>query len=81
MTTFVDGGSTGGIHFGGFRKLVLEASRAQVFAMINLCAVGQLTHGQGTEYNEFDLPDMALPGQFQSMPSFCRNARHTGTPL
>lgn len=55
VTTFIDGGSTGSLNFLAFRKFVVEKVRSNLFALLNVSAIGQATDGiKGLEVSEFD---------------------------
>lgn len=44
-TTFVDGGSTGSLNFLAFREYVIKPSKSNIFAFLNISAIGQGTDG------------------------------------
>lgn len=55
VTTFVDGGSAGSLHFMAFRKFVQERVRSNLYALLNVSAVGQMMDGiAGIEISEYD---------------------------
>ncbi len=45
VTTFVDGGSAGSLHFMGFRRFVIDRVRSNLYALLNVSAVGQTVDG------------------------------------
>jgi dihydroorotase len=45
VTTFVDGGSSGSLHFMAFRKFVIERVRSSLYALLNVSAMGQMLDG------------------------------------
>lgn len=45
VTTFVDGGSSGSLHFMAFRKFVIERVRSHLYALLNVSAMGQMLDG------------------------------------
>jgi len=45
VTTFVDGGSAGSLHFMAFRRFVMEHVRSNLYALLNVSAVGQTVDG------------------------------------
>jgi dihydroorotase len=45
VTTFVDGGSSGSLHFMAFRKFVQERVRSNLYALLNVSAMGQMLDG------------------------------------
>ncbi len=54
-TTFVDGGSAGSLNFLAFREYVIRPSKSNIFAFLNISAVGQGTDGiQGLHFYEND---------------------------
>ena len=54
-TTFVDGGSTGSLGFMAFREYVIKPAKSNIFAFLNISAVGQTTDGiQGLHFHEND---------------------------
>ena len=58
VTTWLDVGSAGGYNFPGFRRYVVEANRAQVYALLNISSIG-LT-AQTYELANPDYADVAL---------------------
>lgn len=57
VTTFVDGGSSGALNFMAFRRYVMERVRSNLYALLNVSAVGQVVDGiQGLEAGENDDP-------------------------
>ncbi len=44
-TTFVDGGSSGSLNFLAFREYVIKPSSVNIFAFLNVSAIGQATDG------------------------------------
>lgn len=55
VTTFVDAGTTGALNFLAFRHYVVERVRSNLFALLNVSALGQVTHGlRGLEVLEND---------------------------
>jgi dihydroorotase len=54
-TTFVDGGSSGALNFLAFREYVIRPSKSDIFAFLNVSAIGQGTDGiQGLHFSEND---------------------------
>ena len=54
-TTFVDGGSSGALNFLAFREYVIRPSKSDIFAFLNVSAIGQGTDGiQGLHFYEND---------------------------
>jgi len=45
VTTFVDGGSAGSLHFMAFRRFVIDHIRSNLYALLNVSAVGQTVDG------------------------------------
>ena len=45
VTTFVDGGSAGSLHFMAFRRFVIDHVRSNLYALLNVSAVGQTVDG------------------------------------
>lgn len=45
VTTFVDAGSAGSLHFMAFRKFVQERVRSHLYALLNVSAMGQMLDG------------------------------------
>jgi dihydroorotase len=45
VTTFVDAGSSGSLHFMAFRKFVQERVRSNLYALLNVSAMGQMLDG------------------------------------
>ena len=45
VTTFVDGGSSGSLHFMAFRRFVMERVRSHLYALLNVSAIGQMMDG------------------------------------
>ena len=45
VTTFVDGGSSGSLQFMAFRKFVIERVRSNLYALLNVSAIGQMMDG------------------------------------
>lgn len=58
VTTWLDVGSAGSYSFPGFRRYVAEASRAKVFALLNLSAIGLIA--PSWEFANLDYCDVAL---------------------
>ncbi|MHB1134137.1 MAG: amidohydrolase family protein [Chloroflexota bacterium] len=57
VTTFVDAGTTGALHFLAFRHYVIDRARSNIFALLNVSAVGQTLDGiRGLEVFENDDP-------------------------
>ncbi len=57
VTTFVDGGSSGSLHFMAFRKFVMERVRSNLYALLNVSAMGQMLDGlKGVDVWEGDDP-------------------------
>lgn len=55
VTTFVDGGSAGSLNFMAFRRFVIEKARSNLYALLNVSAVGQSVDGlKGVEAWETD---------------------------
>jgi dihydroorotase len=64
VTTFVDAGSTGSLNFPGFRHYVVDRLRSNMFATLNVSAIGQATLGiEGLTVGEYDDP------RFMHLPS------------
>jgi dihydroorotase len=62
VTTFVDGGSSGALHFMAFRKCVQERVQSHLYALLNASAMGQMLDGlksvdvwEGEDPRFFDL--------------------------
>jgi dihydroorotase len=54
-TTFVDGGSSGALNFLAFREYVIKPAKSNIFAFLNISAIGQGTDGiQGLHFYEND---------------------------
>jgi dihydroorotase len=54
-TTFVDAGSSGALNFLAFREYVIRPSKSNIFAFLNVSAIGQGTDGiQGVHFYEND---------------------------
>jgi dihydroorotase len=45
VTTFVDGGSAGSLHFMAFRRFVMDHVRSNLYALLNVSAIGQTVDG------------------------------------
>jgi dihydroorotase len=45
VTTFVDGGSAGSLHFMAFRRFVIDDVRSNLYALLNVSATGQTVDG------------------------------------
>ncbi|MGH2531792.1 MAG: amidohydrolase/deacetylase family metallohydrolase [Thermomicrobiales bacterium] len=58
VTTWLDVGSAGAYSFPGFRRYVAEASRAKVYALLNLSAIGLIA--PSWEFANLDYCDVAL---------------------
>lgn len=58
VTTWLDVGSAGAYSFPGFRRYVKEASRARVFCLLNLSAIGLIA--PTWEFNNLDYCDVDL---------------------
>ncbi|MCZ4351237.1 amidohydrolase family protein [Roseovarius aestuarii] len=59
VTTFVDAGSVGGLHFQAFRKFVIDQTPLHLFAYLNISAIGQTTSGiRGLDVHDFDRPNL-----------------------
>jgi dihydroorotase len=55
VTTFVDGGSSGSLNFMAFRRFVVERVRSNLYALLNVSAIGQTVDGiQGVDVGEYD---------------------------
>jgi dihydroorotase len=55
VTTFVDGGSSGSLNFMAFRTFVIERVRSNLYALLNVSALGQTVDGiQGVDAGEYD---------------------------
>jgi dihydroorotase len=55
VTTFVDGGSSGSLNFMALRTYVIERVRSNLYALLNVSAVGQVVDGiAGLEVGEND---------------------------
>ncbi|MDA8217438.1 MAG: amidohydrolase/deacetylase family metallohydrolase [Dehalococcoidales bacterium] len=55
VTTFVDAGTTGVMNFLAFRKYVIDKARSNLFAMLNVSAIGQAMEGMaGLKIDEYD---------------------------
>lgn len=54
-TTFIDGGSTGSLNFLAFREYIVKPSSINIFAFLNISAIGQATDGiEGLGFHEND---------------------------
>jgi dihydroorotase len=54
-TSFVDGGSAGSLNFLAFREFIIRPSKSNIFAFLNISAVGQGTDGiKGLHFYEND---------------------------
>jgi dihydroorotase len=54
-TSFVDGGSAGSLNFLAFREYIVKPSKSNIFAFLNISAVGQGTDGiKGLHFYEND---------------------------
>lgn len=59
VTTFVDAGSVGGLHFQAFRKFVIDQTPLHLFAYLNISVIGQTTSGiRGLDVHDFDRPGL-----------------------
>jgi dihydroorotase len=58
VTTWLDVGSAGAYNFPGFRRYVAEASRARVYALLNLSSIGLV--GPSWEFANLDYCDLEL---------------------
>lgn len=69
VTTFIDGGSTGALNFLAFRKFVIERARSNIFALLNVSAVGQTVDAiRGLEfYENDDLRLLHLPSAIETV--------------
>jgi dihydroorotase len=55
VTTFVDAGSAGSLHFMAFRDYVIRQSRSTILAFLHISAIGQTTDGcAGLDFPEAD---------------------------
>jgi dihydroorotase len=45
VTTFVDGGSAGSLHFMAFRRFVIDHVRSNLYALLNVSALGETVDG------------------------------------
>jgi dihydroorotase len=55
VTTFVDGGSAGSLNFMAFRRYVIDRVRSNLYALLNVSAIGQAVDGlQGVNAWETD---------------------------
>jgi dihydroorotase len=55
VTTFVDGGSSGALNFMAFRRFVIDRVRSNLYALLNVSALGQTVDGiQGVDAGEYD---------------------------
>ncbi len=55
VTTFVDGGSSGSLNFMALRTYVIEQVRSNLYALLNVSAIGQVVDGiAGLEVGEYD---------------------------
>ena len=55
VTTFVDGGSSGSLNFMALRRFVVERVRSNLYALLNVSALGQVVDGiQGLDAGEYD---------------------------
>jgi dihydroorotase len=45
VTTFVDGGSAGSLHFMAFRRFVMDHVRSNLYALLNVSALGETVDG------------------------------------
>lgn len=61
VTTWLDAGSAGAYSFPGFRRYVSEASRARIYALLNLSAIGLIA--PTWEFSNPDYWDSALAEQ------------------
>ncbi len=61
VTTWLDAGSAGAYSFPGFRRYVAEASRARVYGLLNLSAIGLVAPTY--ELSNLDLCDIGLAAQ------------------
>jgi dihydroorotase len=61
VTTWLDAGSAGAYSFPGFRRYVAEASRARVFGLLNLSAIGLIA--PTWEFANLDYCDIDLAAQ------------------
>jgi dihydroorotase len=61
VTTWIDVGSAGAYSFPGFRRYVIEPSRARVFAFLNLSAIGLIA--RTWEFANLDYCDVDLAAQ------------------
>ena len=67
VTTFVDAGSTGSLNFLAFRKYVIERVRSNLFALLNVSAIGEAVRGiRGMDmYESDDLRFLHLPSAIE----------------
>ncbi|MBX0329201.1 amidohydrolase/deacetylase family metallohydrolase [Oscillochloris sp. ZM17-4] len=61
VTTWLDAGSAGAYSFPGFRRYVRDASRARIFCMLNLSAIGLIA--PTWEFTNLDYCDLGLAAQ------------------
>jgi dihydroorotase len=61
VTTWLDAGTAGGYSFPGFRRNVIEASEARVFALLNVSAIGLIAPTY--ELTNLDYCDLGLARQ------------------
>ncbi len=55
VTTFVDAGSAGSLHFMAFRDYVIRQSKSTILAFLHVSAIGQTTDGcEGLEFQDAD---------------------------
>ncbi len=55
VTTFVDAGSAGSLHFMAFRDYVIRPSKSTILAFLHVSAIGQTTDGcDGLEFQDAD---------------------------
>ncbi len=69
VTTFVEGGSTGSLHFLAFRKFVAERARSNLFALLNVSAMGEMMDGiRGLDLMDHDdLRTLHLPSAVETV--------------
>ena len=48
-TTVLDAGSTGELNYMGFRRYVIEASRARIFTLLNIESLGMIEYARGRQ--------------------------------
>jgi len=67
VTTFIDAGSTGALNFLAFRRYVVERARSNLFALLNVSAIGCCLHGlKGVEMWEGEIPALiSLPAAIE----------------